>query len=139
MQQEVRTMTKRAMVGLCGSVAGLMLAGMAYTADEKQEEKRSVTAPLYSKHCANCHSLDGKPTAFWRMTGAPDFTSAQWQGSVKDENLISAVMSGKGEMPAFKGKLSEAEAKAIIEVTVRGFGKRKESDDKQPEKKGPKK
>ena len=44
----------------------------------------------------------------------PDFTGAEWQASVTDEQLIASITNGKKKMPAQKHKLSQEEIKALV-------------------------
>ncbi len=70
----------------------------------------------YQRFCARCHGDDqsGKP---WRDRGRqiPDFTSTAWQESRKDARLLASILEGKGtNMPAFAGKVTEAEARDLV-------------------------
>lgn len=82
-------------------------------------------AGVYGQKCAGCHGKDGKGTAMWKSKGQPDFTNAQYQGSVTDQQISASIHDGKGKyMPAFKGKLSDDQISSLV-AQVRAFGKRK--------------
>ena len=49
-----------------------------------------------------------------KKLGVPDFTGAEWQASVTDEQLIASITNGKKKMPAQKHKLSQEEIKALV-------------------------
>lgn len=54
------------------------------------------------------------------MLEAPDFTDARWQKDVGDERMRNSIRNGRGEMPAFDGKLSRRDIAALL-AYVRGF------------------
>jgi cbb3-type cytochrome c oxidase subunit III len=74
-------------------------------------------AEIFAANCARCHGVDGRAkTAKGKRVGATDFTS-DWN---KDQARgIRIITKGKGEMPAFKGKLSDAEIKAVFSYVTR--------------------
>ncbi|MCQ4573947.1 MAG: cytochrome c [Candidatus Brocadiales bacterium] len=49
---------------------------------------------LFGMLCALCHGVDGKPTEQGIQFGSPDFTSAEWQASKTDEDLIKSMTDG---------------------------------------------
>lgn len=70
------------------------------------------------KLCASCHGKDGKGNAgmakmFKLEPAALDLTSPGAQGKT-DEELAKLILEGKGKMPAYKGKLSEAKVKELV-------------------------
>lgn len=70
------------------------------------------------KLCVSCHGKDGKGNAgmakmFKLDPAALDLTSAGVQGK-KDEDLAKLIMEGKGKMPFYKGKLSEAKVNELV-------------------------
>lgn len=78
-------------------------------------------AALYSKHCATCHGKDGRAKTFKaRLNGARNLTDAAWQTEASDERIFNSVMNGRGKMPSFKKKLSQAEIESLVPV-VRAF------------------
>ncbi len=76
---------------------------------------------LYRIHkCIKCHGWDGKGTKRGKKLGAPDFTDAEWQASVKDEQLINSITNGKKKMPKAGHKMAPEEIKAMVKY-VRFF------------------
>ena len=70
---------------------------------------------LYDKKCAECHGKDGRAKSFrGKHTHARDLTDAQWQEEVSDERIYNSISNGKGKMPAFGKKLSDAEINSLI-------------------------
>lgn len=82
---------------------------------------QSQTKAIFEERCASCHGLDGRGrTSMGEMLEAPDFTDAEWQRGVTDERMRASVGDGKGQMPAFAGKLSPREINALV-AYVRAF------------------
>lgn len=78
---------------------------------------------LYDKKCADCHGKDGRARSFrGKHTKARDLTDAQWQEQVTDERVYNSISNGKGKMPAFSKKLSEADINSLV-TFVRGLRK----------------
>ena len=67
---------------------------------------------LWSKHCASCHGKDGSgATAMGKKLGVKDYTKEQ---GFSDAEAHKAIMDGAGKMKGFKGKISDADAKALV-------------------------
>ena len=66
-------------------------------------------AATYKAKCAMCHGADG-------MGKAPmgsNLTSADVQ-KMSDADLTAAITNGKGKMPAYKGKLTDAQISDLV-------------------------
>ena len=75
----------------------------------------SSAAQLFSQNCAKCHGKDGGAKGFKaKVVGARNLTDAQWQDRVTDERLFNSINNGKGKMPAYGKKLSEAEINLLV-------------------------
>ena len=96
--------------------AALILAGIPAFADATPDG-----AAIYKAKCAMCHGPDGKKVN--KAMNIRDLTSAEVQKQTDDE-LHAVIANGKGKMPAYKGKLSEADIKALV-VTMRDLAKKK--------------
>jgi mono/diheme cytochrome c family protein len=66
-------------------------------------------ADTYKAKCAGCHGADGSKS----MMGAKPLNGAEVQG-MSDADLTAAITDGKGKMPAYKGKLSDAQIKDLV-------------------------
>jgi cytochrome c6 len=78
-------------------------AGIGYADD---------ASALWTKHCASCHGKDGSGgTAMGKKLGVKDYTKDQ---SFSDAEATKVIMDGKDKMKGFKGKISEADAKALV-------------------------
>ena len=68
----------------------------------------------YKTKCQMCHGADGLgATPAGKSMKAIPFNDPQIT-SKSDADLIAATTDGKGKMPAYKGKLSDAEIKGVI-------------------------
>ena len=66
---------------------------------------------LYESKCAMCHGKDGvaKPMA----KGSSNFNDPAYQQANDAAAIAKVTSEGKNKMPAYKGKLSDAEIQAI--------------------------
>lgn len=70
---------------------------------------------VYGQKCAECHGQDGRSRTFrGKHSHARDLTDAQWQDQVSDERIYNSIANGKGKMPGFHKKLSEAEINSLV-------------------------
>jgi cytochrome c6 len=67
---------------------------------------------LFKSNCATCHSQSGAPTAVGKSLNAPDLGSEPVQNHTNAQ-LQQTISNGKGNMPAFKDKLSPAEVNSL--------------------------
>jgi cbb3-type cytochrome c oxidase subunit III len=70
---------------------------------------------LFKKHCDTCHGKDGQAKTFKaKFNHARNLTDAKWQAEVTDERLFNSISNGKGKMPAWGKKLSEAQINSLV-------------------------
>ncbi len=70
---------------------------------------------LFEKHCDTCHGKDGRAKTFKaKFNHARNLTDAKWQAEVSDERLFNSISNGKGKMPAWGKKLSEAQINSLV-------------------------
>ncbi|HEX7832925.1 MAG TPA: cytochrome c [Thermoanaerobaculia bacterium] len=71
-------------------------------------------AATYKAKCAMCHGADGKgDTTMGKKMNLRDLGSAEVQKQT-DKQLYDWTAVGKGKMPAYKDKLTDAEIKALV-------------------------
>lgn len=71
-------------------------------------------ADTYKAKCAMCHGADGMAgTPAGKAMGAKPFTTPDYV-KASDADLIAATKNGKGKMPAFAGKLTDAQIKDAV-------------------------
>ena len=79
---------------------------------------------FFLKSCAGCHGQDGSATRPDGKKGrAADLTDAAWQKANTDAAIQTSILNGKGHMPAFKGRISEADALTLVTDVVRKLQK----------------
>ena len=77
--------------------------------------------PTFDAKCSSCHGKDGRAKSLHaKHVHARDLTDAAWQNDVTDERLFNSISNGRGKMPAFKKKLSEAQIDELV-AYVRRF------------------
>jgi mono/diheme cytochrome c family protein len=76
---------------------------------------------LFLENCIVCHGKNGRAHTFhgW-LVGAQNLTRADFQSETSDAQIIHAITTGPGVMPAFGKKLSAAEIQALARY-VRTF------------------
>ncbi len=105
---------RKLLMGLGLSMA-LAMPGAAMAADDAKAG--------WDKSCAKCHGKEGKgDTKVGKKLKISDYSTAEWQGKVKDDELFKAIKEGKGEkdeegefaMPAFATKMTDDQIKAQV-------------------------
>lgn len=74
-------------------------------------------AGTFKAKCAMCHGPDGKGGKM----GTRDFASPEVKAET-DAQLTDIITKGKGKMPAYGGKLSDADVKGLV-TYVRSLAK----------------
>jgi cytochrome c6 len=83
----------------------LMASGTAFAVDG---------AAIYKAKCAACHAADGSgQTPMGKSMKLRDLRSPEVQ-KLTDKELFTITADGKRKMPAYKGKLTEAEINALV-------------------------
>ena len=106
----------------------LISTGIASGAFERKPSARvRQVAELFNRNCARCHGADGRgDTPSGHLFKTPDFTGAEWwkknSSITATRTLRSVVARGKGSMPGFAKKLTQAQIKLLVE-RVRSFRK----------------
>lgn len=71
-------------------------------------------ADVYKAKCQMCHAADGSGnTPAGKAMKAVSFNSPQVVKK-SDADLIAIVKNGRGKMPAFEGKLTDAQIEAVV-------------------------
>jgi cytochrome c6 len=74
-------------------------------------------AALYQSKCKICHGADGKGSPAGKTLGAPDLTAVK----VSPADAAKVIENGKGKMTGFKGKLADADIKALGTYVAQGL------------------
>jgi mono/diheme cytochrome c family protein len=106
---------------MAGSVASA--TGSADQQNNAASTSSSNAAAIYGRRCASCHGKDGTAKTFkGKLRSARNLTDPQWQADVSDERIFNSIMNGRGKMPSYGKKLSEAEINSLV-AYVRGLKK----------------
>lgn len=93
------------MKGIAISALTLLISASAFAADG---------TAVYKAKCANCHGADGAgQTAIGKKMNLRDLGSPEVQKQT-DAELYAWTADGKGKMPAYKTKCTDAEIKAMV-------------------------
>jgi mono/diheme cytochrome c family protein len=79
----------------------------------KQPKIDPQTKSTFESTCGTCHGTDGTGTPLGKTLQAADLRSPEVQKK-PDAELIQSVTNGKGNMPPFKGKLTEEQITDLI-------------------------
>ncbi len=106
-------------------VAGLNIHAAEMKAGSSQKAPAAGPKSNYEAKCASCHGKDGKGNAALakalKLEPASMNLISKEVLAKKDEDLIAITNYGKGKMPPYKNKLTEADIKALVEY-VRSLG-----------------
>jgi mono/diheme cytochrome c family protein/uncharacterized membrane protein len=81
----------------------------------------SAVRQLFRQRCAKCHGADGTGNAARdRLPEIPDFSKAPWHARRTDAQLLASILDGKDEMPSWRGKISQEQARDLV-AHVRAF------------------
>jgi mono/diheme cytochrome c family protein len=71
-------------------------------------------ADIFKAKCAMCHGADGSAsTGMGKTMGLKPLSDPEVQ-KMSDADLTALVTNGKGKMPAYKGKLSDADIASVV-------------------------
>lgn len=110
---------KRAMLvafGLAFILSSLCMAFSARSIKSAGIAQANVDGKsLYAGECSTCHGKDGKAKTFKaKLNRARNLTDPKWQAEVSEERLFNSIHNGKGKMPAFGKKLTDAQINALV-------------------------
>jgi cytochrome c6 len=93
------------------TLAGLLIVVLAASPADSQDS--ATGAGVYKSKCATCHGQDGGGTAVGKSLKAADLRSAEVQNK-SDAELTQSISEGKGNMPGFKGNITDEEIRAVV-------------------------
>ena len=92
-------------------VAPLALAACGGSAPEPAAGVQEPGQAIYERDCAMCHGMDGVARRIGR--GAVDLNDPDWQQRTSAEQIAQVIEEGRGQMPAWKSRLSDEEIRAV--------------------------
>jgi mono/diheme cytochrome c family protein len=104
----------RTLFAFVALAAGGALAGCS-TGDDAGPAVAVEPAVLYARNCARCHGVDGRgdPEIRKTMPNVRDFQAPEFRARASTDAIVSVVMAGKGQMPAFGQSLSVPKIQAL--------------------------
>ena len=113
--------TAAVVLALMAAAVVLLIGGQPANANANVQSPVRSAASLYAKYCASCHGKDGRSKTFKaKFNNARNLTDSEWQGAVSDERIFNSISNGRGKMPAFNKKMTEAEIETLV-LHVRAF------------------
>ena len=101
--------------------AGLVVAAASFISAAARAQRGGAPSQavsgraVYEARCTRCHGPDGAGrTRMAEIVEPPDMSDAEWQRQRSDARMIASVANGRGQMPAFKKKLSRQEIAAAV-------------------------
>jgi mono/diheme cytochrome c family protein len=87
-------------------LAAILVVPVTAVADE--------AADLYKGKCAGCHGATGAgDSVVGKKLGVKPLNSAEVQKKA-DKDLVQAISKGQGKMPAFGGKITDAQISELV-------------------------
>jgi len=102
------------LLGLLTLAAACALTGCS-TGDDAGPAVAVEPAVLYARMCARCHGADGRgdPEIKKTMPNVRDFHDPAFRVRATSDAIVTVVMAGKGQMPAFASSLSLPKMQAL--------------------------
>src|SRR5262245_37694696 len=102
------------------TLAGALLlaagaAGGCTTGDDPGPAMAVEPGVIYARMCARCHGVDGRgdPEIRKTMPNVRDFRDPAFRAKATTDSIVTVVMAGKGQMPAFGNSLSLPKMQAL--------------------------
>lgn len=86
------------------AVLTILMASLL-AADQKVQD-------LYQTKCRSCHGADGRATTIGKKLGAKDFQDPD-VSKLTEADLMKVTEQGQNKMPAYQGKLTDDQIKAL--------------------------
>jgi len=94
--------------------AGMIVAAMIAASTGTVAVAQSSGADTYKAKCQSCHGAKGPPNpGIAKMMGVKPVSDPSVK-SLSEAQMIADTTNGKGKMPAFKGKLTDAQIKDSV-------------------------
>ncbi|MBV8859675.1 MAG: cytochrome c [Acidobacteria bacterium] len=106
------------LAAVCLFAAAAAVSSVSTAAETKKGKGQSPLErgrEVYAANCGRCHGADGAGhTRMAEIVEPPDMTDAAWQRQRSTSRMVASVANGRGQMPAFKKKLSRPEIAAAV-------------------------
>jgi len=94
---------------------GGVLGGCSTPGDDPGPAVAVEPAVIYARNCARCHGADGRgdPEIKKTMPNVRDFHDREFLARANTDSIVTIMMAGKGQMPAFGRSLSMPKMQAL--------------------------
>lgn len=80
-------------------------------------EQTDVVDVVWQSQCALCHGANGHGNGpQGPMLRTPNLTLPDWQDQTSDEQIVKAIVEGKGSMPKFEGLPDEVISGLVAKI-----------------------
>jgi mono/diheme cytochrome c family protein len=109
------TSMTRAIVLMGAALLAVGASGACTTGDDPGPAIPVEPAVIYARMCARCHGADGRgdPEIRKTMPNVRDFHDPAFRGKATTDSIVTVVMAGRGQMPAFGNSLSLPKMQAL--------------------------
>jgi mono/diheme cytochrome c family protein len=105
MRPDLKKLLKNLFLIYCVSLIAVPLMA------QSTEANATLTgSPVYQSKCAKCHGKTAEGRHFGGPTLAPEKTR-----DMSNDDLRNIIANGKGHMPKYSGKLSDAEIDTLVQ------------------------
>jgi mono/diheme cytochrome c family protein len=95
--------------------AGMMVVAMIAASTGTAAVAQNSGADIYKAKCQSCHGAEGTPNPGIAKAMGVKPVSDPSVKSLSEAQMITDTTNGKAKMPAFKGKLTDAQIKASVD------------------------
>jgi cytochrome c6 len=102
-------------IGAGRIASGFLLVAMIVATQGSLAFAQSPGEDTYKAKCQSCHGAEGTPNpGIAKMMGVKPASDPSVK-SIGEAQMITDTANGKGKMPAFKGKITDAQIKASVD------------------------
>ena len=114
MKQRQKRLTLFAALAFAAATGATGMTGCS-TGDDPGPAVAVEPAVIYARNCARCHGVDGRGDAEIRKTmpNVRDFHDPEFRARANTDAIVSVMMAGKGQMPAFGRSMSLPKMQAL--------------------------
>ena len=97
------------------AATGAMSGSGCSTGDDPGPAVAVEPAVIYARNCARCHGVDGRGDEEIKKTmpNVRDFHDPEFRARANTDAIVSVMMAGKGQMPAFGRTMSLPKMQAL--------------------------
>jgi mono/diheme cytochrome c family protein len=110
----LQRLTLSAALAFVAATGALGMTGCS-TGDDPGPAVAVEPAVIYARNCARCHGVDGRgdPEIRKTMPNVRDFHDPEFRARANTDAIVSVMMAGKGQMPAFGRSMSLPKMQAL--------------------------